>query len=439
MPSTTEPEGGGKRVKLDPSVASLPSPSRVLSSSLLRTSSLPVPALEPVQEEPVCLKITIKNMADKTFELDVKSADTIESVKQKVQDVEGIPPDQQRLIADNSELENHRTIEECGLQDGAVLDLLLCLHEASGMYIRVKTLQGRVLELQVESSDTITSIKQKLHARAYASADRQRLFYAGKELDETFSFATFYSRTLADASITSGSTIHLAEVRSDGDLFIQSASGLQTHEFLLAPPTTTIAELKLAIQKKGGIPSEQQRLIFADRVLRDGLTLANYNIIKGSTLRLLLHMKITINHFAIGNTMTLYVDSWDTIATVKQRIEDKDSSIPSGKQWLLFAGKNLDDSRTLGQYNIAKESTLFLALRNDGLQLFVKTLTGKLYTCYVQSTDTVETLKQRIQNKTGMRVDKQRLISAGHQLQDSSTIAECNIVNDTTVHLVPRL
>ena len=375
----------------------------------------------------------IKTLSGKVIIVEVAASDTIKSVKLKIWEREGIPPDHQRLIYSGKLLESSNTVEECNIQSENTLHLV---HSRVEKVLFIKFVDGNTIMLGFEACDTIGKVKAKIHECKEIPPDQQQLFFNLRELDD--------DHTLAYYDIQDESILYLCGVI----IFVQFQAN-ETRLQIEAYPSDTIEAVKAKIQVmirnlpaheqlvfagRYFIPPEQQRLIYAGQKLKDSHTLVSYDIQMNSTLYLAYQMSIFAK-ISTGKRIFLEVFSHDTIVNVKANIQDK-TGIAQDKQLLYFAGQELEDSHTLAKYNIQMNNILHLVYQ---LSIVVEFSATKMIYLEMHSHDIVADVKAKIQDMEGIEPDKQQLYFAGQDLKDSCTLASYDVQMKGILQLVYRL
>jgi len=131
--------------------------------------------------------IYVKVFNGKTIDLDVESFDTIEKVKEKIQNIEGFSSSEQRLIFAGMGLEDGRTLSDYNIQMDSILNLVLRMKQ---MFIQINA--GEPVVIMFFDNEKIEQIKQKIEDVVAIPIEKQRLFFNGELLENDKSAVLYY-------------------------------------------------------------------------------------------------------------------------------------------------------------------------------------------------------------------------------------------------------
>ena len=225
------------------------------------------------------MKIFITRLLGKTTSLEVNPSDTIKMVKEKYYKKEGVSPSQQQLIYRGKVLEDNSTLSDYHVMNESKFHVEILLRNEENNFIYVKTLLGKTISIDFNQLDSIKNLKEEIYKKEGIPVLKQKLVYAGKDLEDNLSFSNY--------NIRKGSTLHLLPRSTNGVIFIKSDDGKKMLT-LDVNFSDSIKILKDSIYKKEGISQDNQNLFFSGKELKDIFTLSYYNIKNESTLQLVI-------------------------------------------------------------------------------------------------------------------------------------------------------
>ncbi|XP_033222186.1 polyubiquitin-like [Belonocnema kinseyi] len=374
--------------------------------------------------------LTVPNNGNYGFECE--PSNTIQILKKKIESELKIPDYFQRLLYTGDILNEERTISSYKIRENSVLNLDLRFRD--DLKIKVKAKNGSTATFELQTQTLIEDIKFKLKGKEGFSSNLENfaLFFSGRELEGRKSLS-FYK-------IADGSTLFL-------DFLDQKMKriSIKTNSKTIRMdynPADKVSTIKSEIERLEGIPIFLQRLKFNNEEMNNHNSLESYQIKIDSCLQLDLcyqEMQIMIQN-RTGKIRNFDVKASDTIQEIKAKIQEKDGFNPK-HQYLLFEGEELENEKSLSDYNIRTKSTLHLVLTSDAnldeqMQIFVRTMDGRSIICDVEPSDTIENLKIRIQEKEGVSQYQQHLIFKGKAMEDDKSLLACNIEKDSTLYLI---
>ena len=222
----------------------------------------------------------------------------------------------------------------------------------------IKRVTGENFILNVNYSDTITKVKEKIQLKKGILPKNQKLCskWGSETLKENKTIADYINRDYDQY-------LNLYVKGDNYQINIQYVDKLNFK--LNIEPFNTIRDIKNKIQEKIKIDPDEQMLIFIknEEELKDNATLGDYNIESSCTLLLYLR-KNTYEIFVktLYRTIVVDVEPFDTIEKIKDKIFEQEGHIPSS-YILYFGGKRLEEYKTLEELNIVPKCCLHLLLK----------------------------------------------------------------------------
>ena len=365
--------------------------------------------------EPLSVSINVE-MPDGTKHIvEISPSETIDSVKDKIADCSGMAKIRQVLKHDDKELPNKSIVKKTSLEDGSTVKV-----EVFKVPVTVNTHDGKKLQVMADPTQQLGDFKKQLESESGLSPTNQNLYLDGNALSDD-------GKALSDYGVKAGSELDLEPLSVSINVEMPDGS---KHTIEISP-CETIDSVKDKIADCSGMAKVRQVL------KHDGKELPNKAIVKktdlkdGSTVKVeVFKVPVTVNTHD-GEKLQVMADPTQTLGDFKKELEN-DSGLSPTNQKLSLAGKELgNDGKSLGDYGVEAGSEL--DLEPIAVSINVEMPDGRKHTIEISPCETIDSVKDKIADCSGMAKVRQVLKHDGKELPNKAIVKKTDLKDGSTV------